>query len=156
MVTGKDAAIAVHDLVREAVFRIASTRSSRKPRPPPQTALVKTGDPPAMIDAVSALIDAGQSVRAWEIVESTYRTIAYVGLDGLLLAPLQTLYQALPMQAGDIELLIAHILVRRGQLEQATVHLKRLAIDPSVARDQRVSSDLRRGRPTIRKPQRCS
>ncbi len=127
----------VHDLVRDAVYRLASRRDrSAAHRQLAELHLSHAGDgtrPPTpadapwLVEAIHHLVAAGDVDEAWERCTEHYRVIASAGLDHLLLDDLRALADAVDDARDAIALMQVRILVRRSLIAQAADVLGRLS-----------------------------
>jgi len=124
--------VMVHELVRDAVLRIATRRdlaAAHRAAADVHRARLEPGladegrriaiDPTDAVDAIHHLIRAGEVDDAWELASRTYRTVAAAGLDHLLLDDLRTLGAALAEAREPIVLMTARIQIRRSLISEA-------------------------------------
>ena len=157
----------VHDLVRDAVTRVATRReraaahralaelhlahagdganSDDSARPP------SPSDAPYLVEAIHHLTAAGDVDEAWSRCDAHYRVIAAAGLDHLLIASLRTLGDAIDDARDAIGLMLARILIRRSLVAEAADVLGRLSAAARASlRGLRLAGEIaqRRGRLT--------
>ncbi|MBK9030759.1 MAG: winged helix-turn-helix domain-containing protein [Myxococcales bacterium] len=119
----------VHDLVRDAVLRVATRRErAASHRQLAELHLAHAGDgvratTPAdaayLVEAIHHLTAAGDVDDAWDRCEGHYRIIAAAGLDHLLIDSLRTLAGAVDDARDGIGIMLARILVRRSLIAEA-------------------------------------
>lgn len=125
---GRGAAM-VHDLIRDAVGRVASRRErAAAHRQLAELALAQAGDgsrpataadAPALVDAIHHLLAAGDVDEAWTRGQDHYRVIAAAGLDHLLVESLRALAETVDDARDAIGAMLARILVRRSLMAEA-------------------------------------
>ncbi len=151
----------VHDLVRDAVVRVAT----RRERAAAHRALAELhlahagdgtraatpGDASYLVEAIHHLTAAGDVDDAWDRCEAHYRVIAAAGLDHLLIDSLRALAGAVDDARDGVGIMLARILVRRSLIAEAADVLARLTDGARASlRGLRLAGDVaqRRGRLT--------
>jgi len=151
----------VHDLVREAVLRVATRRDrAAAHRQLAELHLARAGDGARaatptdaadLVEVVYHLTAAGDVDEAWERCETHYRVIASAGLDHLLIDSLRAMADAVDDARDAIGLMLARILVRRSLIAEAADVLARIsAAARGSVRGLRLAGDVaqQRGRLT--------
>ncbi|MEZ4400171.1 MAG: winged helix-turn-helix domain-containing protein [Kofleriaceae bacterium] len=151
----------VHDLVRDAVVRVAGRRERAVAhRQLAELHLAHAGDgtraaTPAdagdLLEAIHHLAAAGDVDEAWERCDANYRVIAAAGLDHLLVDTLRLLGDAVDEARDAIGIMLARILVRRSLIAEAADVLTRLSTGARASlRGLRLAGEVaqRRGRLT--------
>jgi ATP/maltotriose-dependent transcriptional regulator MalT/DNA-binding winged helix-turn-helix (wHTH) protein len=134
-----DGAVAIHDLVREAVLRTTSPAELLRARREAARVFAERASaggaegPLAAVEAARQLCAAGACDEALAFIARWHGPISAAGLDHLLLDTLEQLSAALPAEAASIDLLRARTLVRRGAISEAEQVLARVAADARVA-----------------------
>jgi DNA-binding response OmpR family regulator/tetratricopeptide (TPR) repeat protein len=122
-------AVMMHDLVRDALMRLASTAEQTAAHAHAARLYERRfhGDPARhawdALEAVHHLIRADRANAAWAFAASSYPSIAAAGLDHLLIDTLVALRDALAEHRPDMDLLRARILLRRSQVAEAATIL---------------------------------
>ena len=151
----------IHDLVRDAVLRVASRRErSAAHRQLAELHLAHAGDGarPAspgdaayLVEAIHHLAAAGDVDDAWDRCDAHYRVIAAAGLDHLLVETLRALADAVDDARDAIGIMLARILVRRSLIAEAADVLARVSATARASlRGLRLAGEVaqRRGRLT--------
>jgi DNA-binding response OmpR family regulator len=134
-----DGAVAVHDLVREAVLRVNTPLEISRARRAAARVFARralAGGPEAPLAAVEMarqLCTAGDHDAALASVAQWHGLVSGAGLDHLLRDTLEQLRKALPAHATSIDMLLARTLVRRGLIAEAEAVLTRVASDNPIA-----------------------
>lgn len=131
-------AIAIHDLIREAVLRLATPSEIQSARQAAAEVFVRRTDaggpeaPLAAVEAARQLCAAGDHAASLAFITERYRLISGAGVDHLLRDTLDELRVALPGQATSIDLQLARTMVRRGMIAAAQDVLTRVTADPAA------------------------
>jgi len=151
----------IHDLVRDAVLRVASRRErSAGHRALAELHLAHAGDGtrPAtpgdagyLVEAIHHLAAAGDVDDAWDRCDAHYRVIAAAGLDHLLVETLRALADAVDDARDAIGIMLTRVLVRRSLIADAADVLAWVSVSARASlRGLRLAGEVaqRRGRLT--------
>jgi tetratricopeptide (TPR) repeat protein len=148
--------VMIHDLIRDAVSRIATRRDVAAAHRLLAELYGARGehtgrgpDPLDFVEIVHHLLRSGDADEAWETCQRAYRVIAGAGVDHLLLEDLRSLAGELPTARSAITLLSVRILVRRSLIAEAADLLSTLGgTDAGTARWLLLAGEIahRRGR----------
>jgi tetratricopeptide (TPR) repeat protein len=131
--------VVVHDLVREAVQRLATPLELLRARRAAAQVFIRrtaAGGPDAALCAVEAahqLCAAGEHEASLAFIVESHGLISGAGVDHLLRGTLDQLRVALPARAASIDLLLARTLVRRGHIAEAHELATRVSSEPQIA-----------------------